>query len=261
MAAQLRVLRRRIRSTQSTKKITRAMELIATSRIVKAQRAGGRVHARTPSEITGGARPARDAADARPPAARRAGERRSGRRSWWSPATAAWPVAYNANVLKEAEELGALLRERGQGAGALRHRPQGRGLLPVPPPRGRGRRGPGSPSSRRTRTPRRSPTLVAASWPAARRGRRASGADAEKVGVDEIHLVYTGSDRWSPRRPGAADGADPGGSSTGRVGEETEATQPAGGARARSYEFEPTPTRCSTRCCPSTSEPGCSPRC
>ena len=34
---QERVLRRRIRSVQSTKKITRAMELIAASRIVKAQ--------------------------------------------------------------------------------------------------------------------------------------------------------------------------------------------------------------------------------
>nr|MDP9465872.1 F0F1 ATP synthase subunit gamma [Actinomycetota bacterium] len=37
MGAGLRVYRRRIRSVQSTKKITRAMELIAASRIVKAQ--------------------------------------------------------------------------------------------------------------------------------------------------------------------------------------------------------------------------------
>ena len=37
MGAQLRVYRRRIRSVQSTKKITKAMELIAASRIVKAQ--------------------------------------------------------------------------------------------------------------------------------------------------------------------------------------------------------------------------------
>lgn len=37
MGAQLRVYRRRIRSVQSTKKITRAMELIAASRIAKAQ--------------------------------------------------------------------------------------------------------------------------------------------------------------------------------------------------------------------------------
>jgi F-type H+-transporting ATPase subunit gamma len=37
MGAQLRVYRRRISAVQSTKKITKAMELIATSRIAKAQ--------------------------------------------------------------------------------------------------------------------------------------------------------------------------------------------------------------------------------
>jgi F-type H+-transporting ATPase subunit gamma len=37
MGAKLRVVRRRIRSVQSTKKITRAMELIASSRILRAQ--------------------------------------------------------------------------------------------------------------------------------------------------------------------------------------------------------------------------------
>ena len=45
MGAQLRVYRRRIKSVQSTKKITRAMELIAASRIVKAQQ---RVNAAQP---------------------------------------------------------------------------------------------------------------------------------------------------------------------------------------------------------------------
>jgi F-type H+-transporting ATPase subunit gamma len=45
MGAQLRVYRRRIKSVQATKKITRAMELIAASRIVKAQQ---RVVASTP---------------------------------------------------------------------------------------------------------------------------------------------------------------------------------------------------------------------
>ena len=42
---QERILRRRIRSVQSTKKITRAMELIAASRIVRAQ---ARVEAAVP---------------------------------------------------------------------------------------------------------------------------------------------------------------------------------------------------------------------
>ena len=37
MGAQQRVFRRKIRSVRSTKKITKAMELIAASRIVKAQ--------------------------------------------------------------------------------------------------------------------------------------------------------------------------------------------------------------------------------
>jgi F-type H+-transporting ATPase subunit gamma len=45
MGAQLRVFRRRIRSVQATKKITKAMELIASSRIVKAQQ---RLEASTP---------------------------------------------------------------------------------------------------------------------------------------------------------------------------------------------------------------------
>jgi F-type H+-transporting ATPase subunit gamma len=45
VGAQVRVYRRRIRSVQSTKKITRAMELIAASRIVKAQQ---RVNAAKP---------------------------------------------------------------------------------------------------------------------------------------------------------------------------------------------------------------------
>jgi F-type H+-transporting ATPase subunit gamma len=51
MGAQLRVYKRRIRSVSATKKITRAMEMIAASRIVKAQR---RVAASTPyaTELT-----------------------------------------------------------------------------------------------------------------------------------------------------------------------------------------------------------------
>ncbi len=57
---QERILRRRIRSVQSTKKITRAMELIAASRIVKAQ---ARVHAAQPyaDGITDVVRKLRDA--------------------------------------------------------------------------------------------------------------------------------------------------------------------------------------------------------
>ncbi len=51
MGAKLRVYKRRIRSVTATKKITKAMEMIAASRIVKAQR---QVAASTPyaSELT-----------------------------------------------------------------------------------------------------------------------------------------------------------------------------------------------------------------
>ncbi|MGO4426996.1 FoF1 ATP synthase subunit gamma, partial [Streptomyces sp. MCAF7] len=51
MGAQLRVYKRRIKSISATKKITKAMEMIAASRVVKAQR---RVAASTPyaSELT-----------------------------------------------------------------------------------------------------------------------------------------------------------------------------------------------------------------
>jgi F-type H+-transporting ATPase subunit gamma len=52
---QARVLRRRIRSIQSTKKITRAMELIAASRIVRAQQAiaAARPYVEKMSEVVG----------------------------------------------------------------------------------------------------------------------------------------------------------------------------------------------------------------
>ena len=55
MGAQLRAVRRRIRTVQSTAKITRAQELIASSRIIKAQQ---RVQAAGPyaREITRGGR-------------------------------------------------------------------------------------------------------------------------------------------------------------------------------------------------------------
>jgi len=55
MGAQLRIYRRRMRSVKATKKITRAMELISASRIVKAQQ---RVAASSPysDELTGAVR-------------------------------------------------------------------------------------------------------------------------------------------------------------------------------------------------------------
>jgi F-type H+-transporting ATPase subunit gamma len=112
MGAQLRVVRRRIRSVQSTKKITRAMELIASSRIVKAQQ---RVEASRPYAI--------QLTEAMEDLARHAGsfshpllEERD------EPRTAGVLVctsdrglagAYTANVIKEAEQVLASVRSRG----------------------------------------------------------------------------------------------------------------------------------------------------
>lgn len=112
MGAKLRVVRRRIRSVQSTMKITRAMELIAASRIVKAQ---SRVEAARPyAELL---------TQAMEDVARQTGslahpllEERE------RPASVGVLVitsdrglagAYNANVLKRAEDL--LGRVRGRG--------------------------------------------------------------------------------------------------------------------------------------------------
>jgi F-type H+-transporting ATPase subunit gamma len=112
VGAQLRVARRRIRSVQSTKKITRAMELIASSRIVRAQQ---RVEASRPYAI--------QLTKAMEDLARQTGavqhpllEERE------RPAKAGLLVftsdrglagAYNANVLKVAEGLMRDVRGRG----------------------------------------------------------------------------------------------------------------------------------------------------
>jgi F-type H+-transporting ATPase subunit gamma len=112
MGAQLRAVRRRIRSVQSTAKITRAQELIASSRIIKAQQ---RLHAAAPyaREIT---------------RAVEAVVSRSGNvdhpltRPVENPKRAAMLIltsdrgfcgGFNANVLREAQGLRALLERQG----------------------------------------------------------------------------------------------------------------------------------------------------
>jgi F-type H+-transporting ATPase subunit gamma len=111
MGAQLRAVRRRIRSVQSTAKITRAQELIAASRIIKAQQ---RLHAAAPyaRELT---------------RAVEAVVSRSGNidhpltQSVPSPARAAVVVltsdrgfcgGFNSNVLREAQGLRSLLQNQ-----------------------------------------------------------------------------------------------------------------------------------------------------
>ena len=112
MAAQIRVLRRRIKSTQSIKKITRAMELIATSRIAKAR---ARVDESRPyaEQITMTlTQLAQRAALDHPLLVERENTKKAAVRVVTSDRGQAG--GYNNNVLKEAEALQKLLREQGK---------------------------------------------------------------------------------------------------------------------------------------------------
>ncbi|MEP6464625.1 MAG: F0F1 ATP synthase subunit gamma [Frankiaceae bacterium] len=112
MGAALRVYRRRIRSVQSTKKITRAMELIAASRIVKAQ---GRVTASKPyaEAITGVVSAvASQTSTAHPLTTPRDNPRRAAVLIVSSDRGLAG--AYSASVLRSGEELNELVRSEGK---------------------------------------------------------------------------------------------------------------------------------------------------
>jgi F-type H+-transporting ATPase subunit gamma len=113
MAAQLRLLRRRIRSVQSTKKITKAMELIATSRIARAQ---ARVEAARPyaQEITKVLSALASAAGTLDTPL--LVERENPTRAAMLVVTSDRGLCggYNANLLRAAEELASLLRDEGK---------------------------------------------------------------------------------------------------------------------------------------------------
>ena len=113
MGAQLRVFRRRIKSVQATKKITKAMELIASSRIVKAQQ---RVDAALPYS--------RELTRAISAAATHGGSTNHPLTSTTSRQQVRAAVllvtadrglagGYSANVIKEGEQLTALLASQG----------------------------------------------------------------------------------------------------------------------------------------------------
>jgi len=112
MGAQLRVYRRRIRSVQSTKKITRAMELIAASRIAKAQAA---VNASKPysREITNVISALASQSVIDHPLV---SEKDNPSRAAVLVVTSDRGLAggYNANALKAAEALYSLLRSEGK---------------------------------------------------------------------------------------------------------------------------------------------------
>src|SRR5919112_1496912 len=112
MAASLRALRRRIRSTQSTKKIFSAQELIAGARIVRAQ---ARVEASKPyaREITRVLSALAGSASLDHPLLT---ERQDARRAAVLVITSdrGFAGSYNVNVLRRTEELLSLLRQEGK---------------------------------------------------------------------------------------------------------------------------------------------------
>ena len=112
MAGNLRALRRRIRSTQSTKKIFSAQELIAGARIVRAQ---ARVEASKPyaREITRVLSALASSASLDHPLLT---ERQNPRRAAVLVITSdrGFAGSYNVNVLRRTEELLSLLRQEGK---------------------------------------------------------------------------------------------------------------------------------------------------
>lgn len=113
MGAQLRVYRRRIKSVQATKKITKAMELIASSRIVRAQ---ARLNASTPylvhltQAISAAASHAADVS--KHPLTAQA-EQQVRAAVLVITADRGLAGAYSSNAIKEAESLSRTLREKG----------------------------------------------------------------------------------------------------------------------------------------------------
>jgi F-type H+-transporting ATPase subunit gamma len=248
MAAQIRVLRRRIRSTQSIKKITRAMELIATSRIMRAR---ARVDAARPyaEQITAVLTElANNSALDHPLLVEREQPKRAAVLVVTSDRGQCG--GYNLNVLKEAEQLQQLLREQGKEP-----------VLYVI-----GRKGVNYYRFRR-RTVEQSwtgfseqPTYADAaeaarvlvdSFMAGTDGStNGSDDDGDAVkGVDELHLVYTQFKNMVSQVPQARRmapleveyEADTVAAPGGEIEERREAAQQSAGEVKPLYEFEPNP--------------------
>jgi F-type H+-transporting ATPase subunit gamma len=248
MAAQIRVLRRRIRSTQSIKKITRAMELIATSRIMKSR---ARVDASRPyaEQITAVlSELASNSALDHPLLVERENPKRAAVLVVTSDRGQCG--GYNANVLKEAEQLQQLLREQGKepvlyvigrkGVSYYRFRKRAieqswTGFSEQP------NYGDAAEAAR---------TLVTA-FMAGSEDNGEGGEDGDGVrGVDELHLVYTQFKNMVNQTPQARRmapleveyEADTVGAPGGEIEERREqAAQSSSGQVRPLYEFEPSP--------------------
>jgi F-type H+-transporting ATPase subunit gamma len=242
MAAQIRVLRRRIRSTQSIKKITRAMELIATSRIMRAR---ARVDAARPyaEQITAVLTElANNSALDHPLLVERENPKRAAVLVVTSDRGQCG--GYNVNVLKEAEQLQQLLREQGKEP-----------VLYVI-----GRKGVSYYKFRRRKVEQawtgfsEQPTYANAAEAANTLVEAfMAGTDSDNEdgaqGVDELHLVYTQFKNMVTQVPQARRmapleveyEADTVGAPGGEIEERREAAQQSAGEVKPLYEFEPSP--------------------
>ncbi len=188
MAANLRALRRRIRSTRSTKKIFSAQELIAGARIVRAQ---ARVEASKPyaREITRVLSALASSASLDHPLLT---ERQDARRAGVLVITSdrGFAGSYNVNVLRRTEELLSLLRQegkepvlyvvgrKGETYYSFRDRPVAETFTGF------------SEQPNYTDAQRVGEQLIAAFTAGEDDDESGAGADGV-LGVDELHIVYT----------------------------------------------------------------------
>ena len=269
MAAQIRVLRRRIKSTQSIKKITRAMELIATSRIVKAR---ARVEAAKPyaEQMTAVLTElASNSALDHPLLVERENPERAAVLVVTSDRGQAG--GYNSNVLREAEQLQTMLREQGKepvlyvigrkGVNYYRFRKREvaaswTGFSEQPTLRRRGRGGPGAGGRVHGRSRRARP----------RGGRRHRGCAGRgrRVGRRAAPGLHPVQEHGHADPAGPADGADGGGVRRRRVDSVLSGSGSGDGQPEIRplYTFEPDAETLFDALLPqATSAPGSTPRC
>jgi F-type H+-transporting ATPase subunit gamma len=247
VGAQLRVYRRRIRSVQSTKKITKAQELIAASRIAKAQ---NRVHAARPyaEELSNAlAELSRDTTVAHPMLGGVANPRRTGILLITSDRGLAG--GYNANAIKAANELASRLE--GDGREVERYVIGRKGVAYFTfrriPLAGAWTGFSEQPTFEHARP---AAEAVVSALIATSEGEVEDGEGNSRRGIDELYVIYTKfvnsvsqtpvAARVSPVKGSGSDGGGTGGADggdadgTGGDGE----TKREQGASA-SYEFEP----------------------
>jgi F-type H+-transporting ATPase subunit gamma len=232
MGAQLRIYRQRIKATKSTQKITKAMELIAASRIVKAQ---ARVNAARPyaDELTRAlAALGKDASLAHPLLTGSDNPRRSGILLVTSDRGLAG--GYSANAIKKANELADQVRADGKepvlyvigrkGVGFYRFR-----QIPVADSWTGFSEQPNFVDARAA-----TETVVAALLATS------EGESHGRAGIDELFVVYTKFESMVAQTPVAAQVSPVQLTEAEQAAAELAAGSDEGGPQP-SYEFEPEP--------------------